>query len=184
MQHVNVGIVGLGNVGSGTLAILAENAAEITQKLGFRLQVRSVCSRSVHEKSLPPSLGPVHKTANWRELVADPDIHIVAELGGGVTVAREIVEASIAARKSIVTANKELMALDGAGIWDRAIKAGINVAMEASVAGGIPIHTVLREGISGDRVTALQGILNGTSNYILTEIERHGSAFHDVLTEA
>lgn len=184
MQHVNVGIVGLGNVGSGTLNILAENAAEITRKLGFRLQVKSVCSRSVHEKSLPHSLGPVHKTANWRELLADPDIHIIAELVGGVTVAREIVEASIAAKKSIVTANKELMALDGAGIWDRAIRAGINVAMEASVAGGIPIHTVLREGISGDHVTALQGILNGTSNYILTEIERYGSPFQDVLAEA
>src|SRR5262249_25667387 len=88
------------------------------------------------------------------------------------------------AGKSVVTANKELMALDGAEIWDRAIRAGINLAMEASVAGGIPIHAVLREGISGDRVEALQGILNGTSNYILTEIERHGSAFGDVLTEA
>src|SRR5208337_830050 len=90
----------------------------------------------------------------------------------------------IAAKKSVVTANKELMALSGPEIWERAIQAGTNVAMEASVAGGIPIHTVLREGISGDRVTTLYGILNGTSNYILTEIEKHGSSFDSVLKEA
>ncbi|HUQ93781.1 MAG TPA: homoserine dehydrogenase [Bryobacteraceae bacterium] len=184
MEQVNIGIVGLGNVGMGTVAILAENAAEIALKLGFRLQVKAVCSRGVHEKAIPESLGIVHKTANWRELVADPGIHVVAELVGGTTVAREVVEAAIAAKKSVVTANKELMALDGAGIWDRAIRAGINVAMEASVAGGIPIHAVLREGISGDRVVALQGILNGTSNYILTEIEKFGSPFDEVLAEA
>jgi hypothetical protein len=100
---------------------------------------------------------------------------------GGTTVAREIIDAAIAHKKSVVTANKELMALCGAEIWDRAIAAGINLAMEASVAGGIPIHTVLREGISGDRVTTLYGILNGTSNYILTEIEKHGASFDDVL---
>jgi homoserine dehydrogenase len=96
----------------------------------------------------------------------------------------EIVDGAIAAGKSVVTANKELMASCGAEIWDRAIKAGINLAMEASVAGGIPIHAVLREGISGDRITALYGILNGTSNYILTEIESRGGSFVDVLAEA
>ncbi len=117
-------------------------------------------------------------------MVAHPEVDIVAELVGGTTVAREIIDAAIAHKKSVVTANKELMALCGAEIWDRAIAAGINLAMEASVAGGIPIHTVLREGISGDRVTTLYGILNGTSNYILTEIEKHGSSFDDVLKDA
>ncbi len=107
-----------------------------------------------------------------------------AELVGGTTVAAEIVEAAMSRGKSVVTANKELMARRGPEIWEKAIQAGINLAMEASVAGGIPIHAVLREGISGDRVVALYGILNGTSNYILTEIERHGSAFNDVLAEA
>jgi len=103
---------------------------------------------------------------------------------GGVTVAAEIVDAAIANRKSIVTANKELMSACGPEIWDRAIRAGINVAMEASVAGGIPIHAVLREGISGDRVVALYGILNGTCNYILTEIEKRGDPLETVLSEA
>ena len=108
----------------------------------------------------------------------------MAELVGGTTVAKEIIEAAVKERKSIVTANKELMALAGAELWDSAIKAGINLAMEASVAGGIPIHAVLREGISGDRVTTLFGILNGTSNFILTEIEKRRADFDDVLAEA
>src|SRR5690349_7813936 len=184
MQEVNVGLVGLGNVGLGTLGILAENADQIALKLGFRLRVKAVCSRSVAQKQIPEPLGPVLRTADWREVVSHPEVHIVAELVGGTDVAREIVDGAIANRKSIVTANKELMALCGADIWDRAINAGINVAMEASVAGGIPIHAVLREGISGDRITALYGILNGTSNYILTEIERRGVPFPEVLEEA
>ena len=184
MQEVNVGLVGLGNVGTGALAILAENADQIALKLGFRLKVKAVCSRKVETKEIPEALGPVLKTADWREVVSHPEVHIVAELVGGTHVAREIVDAAIANKKSIVTANKELMAQCGADIWDRAISAGVNVAMEASVAGGIPIHAVLREGISGDRITALYGILNGTSNYILTEIERRGVPFPVVLEEA
>jgi homoserine dehydrogenase len=184
MQQVNVGIVGLGNVGMGALAILAENAAQIDQKLGFRLRVAAVCSRTVETKPVPECLGPVLKTRDWREVATHPDVHIVAELVGGTKVAAEIVNTAIANRKSVVTANKELMALCGADIWDRSIAAGTNIAMEASVAGGIPIHAVLREGISGDRVIALLGILNGTSNYILTEMEKRGATLETVLAEA
>ena len=184
MQEVNVGIIGLGNVGSGTLTILTENASQIEGKLGFPLRVKALCSRSVATKNLPPAAVAIRQTTDWRQVVSDPEIDIVAELVGGTTVAREIIDAAIAHKKSVVTANKELMALCGAEIWDRAISAGINLAMEASVAGGIPIHTVLREGISGDRVTTLYGILNGTSNYILTEIEKHGAAFAEVLADA
>jgi homoserine dehydrogenase len=184
MQEVHVGIVGLGNVGSGTLAILAGNADQIALKLGFRLKVVAVCCRSVAAKPIPESLGPVLKTTDWREVVAHPEVDIVAELVGGTGVAAEIVDGAIAHRKSLVTANKELMAACGPEIWDRAIRAGINVAMEASVAGGIPIQAVLREGISGDRVVALYGILNGTCNYILTEIEKRGVPLETVLAEA
>ena len=185
---VNVGIVGLGNVGMGTLAILAENADQIALKLGFRLHVRALCSPSIHSKKLPDlfpgSADSVLRTADWREVVAHPEVDIVAELVGGTGVAQEIINAAIANKKSVVTANKELMALCGAEIWERAIGAGINLAMEASVAGGIPIHSVLREGISGDRVTTLYGILNGTSNFILTEIEKRSASFEAVLQEA
>jgi homoserine dehydrogenase len=184
MQPVNLGVVGLGNVGSGTLDILAENADQIALKLGFPLRVAAVCSRTVNGKKLPAALGSPLRTTNWREVVEHPDIQIIAELIGGTTVAREVIEAAAAAGKSVVTANKELMALCGAELWDHAIASGINLAMEASVAGGIPIHAVLREGISGDRVITLYGILNGTCNYILTEIEQRGADFAKVLAEA
>jgi homoserine dehydrogenase len=182
MRDVNVGIIGFGNVGSGAFTILMENADQIATKLGFRLNVKAVCSRSILSKE-PPAPG-VRLTADWRSVVEDPEIDIVAELVGGSTVAREIVDGAIEHGKSIVTANKELMAICGAEIWERAIRAKINLAMEASVCGGIPIHAVLREGISGDRIIALYGILNGTSNYILTEIEKRGASFDEVLAEA
>ncbi|MCC6859758.1 MAG: homoserine dehydrogenase [Bryobacterales bacterium] len=184
MQQVNIGMVGLGNVGSGTVTILAENAEQIALKLGFRLRVAAACSLDVHERQLPESLGPVFKTLDWREVVSHPEVDIVVELVGGTTVASEIIHAAIDNRKSVVTANKELMAKCGFEIWERAIRSGINLAMEASVAGGIPIHAVLREGISGDRIAAIYGILNGTSNYILTEMERRGDSFEKVLAEA
>ncbi|HLK22124.1 MAG TPA: homoserine dehydrogenase [Bryobacteraceae bacterium] len=184
MQEVNVGIIGLGNVGMGTLGILTENASQIALKLGFQLRVKALCSPSIHSKKFNTTLAGVLHTPDWREVVEHPEVDIVAELVGGTVVAREIIDAAIRNRKSVVTANKELMALCGAEIWDRAIASGINLAMEASVAGGIPIHSVLREGISGDRVTMLYGILNGTSNYILTEIERRGVSFEQALQEA
>ena len=184
MEEVSVGIIGLGNVGSGTLAILAETADQIALKLGFRLRVTAVCSRGVASQSIPQALGPVFRTPDWRQVIERPDVDIVAELVGGTTTAAEIIEAAITHKKSVVTANKELMALCGPEIWDRAIRAGINLAMEASVAGGIPIHAVLREGISGDRVVALSGILNGTSNFILTEMEKRGDPLETVLAEA
>jgi len=184
MQEVNVGIVGLGNVGSSTLAILAENGDQIALKLGYRLKVVAVCSRSVHSKKIPEGLGPVFKTTDWREVVTHSDVHIVAELVGGTGAAAEMVNAAIENHKSVVTANKELMAACGPDIWDRAIQAGINLAMEASVCGGIPIHAVLREGISGDRILALYGILNGTCNFILTEMEKTGTPLETILAEA
>src|SRR5689334_23152740 len=184
MEELQVGIVGLGNVGSGTLAILSQNADQIALKLGFRLKVVAVCSRSVHSKNIPAALGDVVKTTDWREVVTHPGVQIVAELVGGTGVASEVIDAAILNRKSVVTANKEIMAACGPEIWDRAIKAGINLAMEASVCGGIPIHAVLREGISGDNVMALYGILNGTCNYILTEMEKRSAPLSAILAEA
>ena len=171
-------------MGSGTLTVLAENAEQISTKLGFRLNVAAVCSLDAMTKALPESLGPVMRTTDWREVVRHPEVDIVVELVGGTTVAAEIIHGAIDHHKSVVTANKELMAQCGCEIWERAIRGGINLAMEASVAGGIPIHTVLREGISGDRIVAINGILNGTSNYILTEMERTGASFDKVLAEA
>ena len=183
-MEVGVGIIGLGNVGSGTLQILSENAHSIQEKLGFPLRVKAVCSRSINSRSLPGLDASVLRASDWRELVAHPEVDIVAELIGGVGTAAQAIEGAFHAQKSVVTANKELMALRGPELWQSAIAAGVNLAMEASVAGGIPIHNVLREGIAGDRVTGLFGILNGTSNFILTEIERSNASFDSVLSEA
>lgn len=184
MRDVNVGLIGLGNVGSGTMTILAETSDSIAQKLGFRLHVKALCARTFVGKQIPAAFADALHTSDWREVVNHPEVDIVAELIGGTTTAREIIEAAFAAGKSVVTANKELMAAQGAALVENAIRTGTNIAMEASVAGGIPVHAVLREGISGDRITDLYGILNGTSNYILTEIERAGTPFAEVLAEA
>src|ERR1700722_8902933 len=114
MKDVNIGVIGLGNVGSGALHILASNADQIALKLGFRLRVTAVCSRSVAAKELPAELGACARTNDWREVVSNPDVDIVAELIGGTTVAKDIIEGAIASGKSIVTANKELIAPCGA----------------------------------------------------------------------
>src|SRR5258708_11850991 len=133
MKSVNVGMVGLGNVGMGTLEILAENGGAIGQKLGFGITVRAVSSRSVKSKTLPAAFAGALKTANWREVVEHPEVEVVAELVGGTGVAREIVETAIACGKSVVTANKELMALAGAELWDQAIAAGVERGIAWSV---------------------------------------------------
>lgn len=184
MESLNVGLIGLGNVGSGTLQILLENHDQLTQKLGIPVKVRALCSPSIHQKSLPAAAAGIHRTTSWQEVVSDPEIHVVAELIGGTTVARDVIESALANGKAVVTANKELMARDGLRLWQTASAAGRPLAMEASAAGGIPIHSVLREGIAGDRIAAMAGILNGTCNFILTEMEKAGRGFQEVLAEA
>jgi homoserine dehydrogenase len=184
METLNVGLVGMGNVGSGTLQILLENGEQLAQKLGVPVKVTAVCSRTIHQKNLPQAAENIRRVTDWREVVADPDIHVVAELIGGTDVAAQVIEGSLAKGKAVVTANKELMAKDGLRLWQQASAAGRPLAMEASAAGGIPIHSVLREGISGDRIEAMAGILNGTCNFILTEMEKAGRGFQDVLAEA
>lgn len=183
-MEVGVGLVGLGNVGGGALQILQENSESIREKLGFRIKLKAVCSRSVYEKTLPGLEECVLRTANWKEVVCNPEVDVVVEAIGGTGTARQVIEEALRERKSVVTANKELMALRGAELWTLANQNRVNLAMEASVAGGIPIHAVLREGIAGDRVVELYGILNGTSNFILTEIEKSNAAFQAVLAEA
>jgi len=186
MAAIRVGIIGLGNVGGGALRILADNLGLISRKLGAEMRVTMVCSRSVEDD--PPEILELFpeavRTTEWHDVAASPDVDIVAELVGGTSVARKIIDTAIAHGKSVVTANKELMASQGAEIWATAREAGVRLAMEASVAGGIPIHSVLREGIAGDRIESLLGILNGTCNFILTEMERRGDSLETVLSEA
>lgn len=181
---IGIGVIGAGNVGLGTLEILAENARSIEEKLGFALEVRAVCSRNIYGKKLPAFNRTVIRTCDWREVVVNPDISIVVELIGGTGTAAQIIEEALRNRKSVVTANKELIALQGAELWALANQNGVSLAIEASVAGAIPINTVLRDGIAADRILELYGILNGTSNYVLTEMERRHAGFESVLAEA
>lgn len=184
MKPVRIGIIGSGNVGAGTLEILARNSSELQAKLGFPLTVTAVSSRNILSKDVPNLPAGARITDRWTDVVHAEDVDIVCELIGGTSTARDIIEAALAAGKPVVTANKELMALHGAALQNLATTHGATIHMEASVAGGIPIHAVLREGISADSVQAFFGILNGTSNYILTEIESKSAAFNDVLAEA
>ncbi|MBM3761339.1 MAG: homoserine dehydrogenase [Acidobacteria bacterium] len=184
MEPVRIGIIGSGNVGSGTLEILSRNAAELQSKLGFPLKVTAVSSRNILSKEVSNIPEGARVTDRWMDVVHAEDVDIVCELIGGTTTAVEVIEAVVKAGKPVVTANKELMALEGPRLLALATSHGATIHMEASVAGGIPIHAVLREGISADSIQAFFGILNGTSNYILTEIESKSSAFDDVLAEA
>ncbi len=186
MAPTRVGIIGIGNVGSGTLRLLHASSSQIEGKLGFPLKVTAVCSRRVlQEPGEAVDLHPLAaRTTDWRELVLRPDVDIVAELIGGRDTAREILETAFAAGKPVVTANKELLAEHGVRLWEQAHANGASLGIEASVAGGIPVLSALREGIAGDRIDALVGILNGTSNYILTKIERTGGPLDEVIREA
>jgi homoserine dehydrogenase len=184
MKPVRIGIIGSGNVGSGTLEILSSNASELQSKLGFPLTVTAVSSRNILSKDVSNIPAGARVTDRWTDVVHADDVDIVCELIGGTTTAKEVIVAALNAGKPVVTANKELMALEGAALQSLATANGATIHMEASVAGGIPIHAVLREGISADSIQAFFGILNGTSNYILTEIEAKSSAFNDVLAEA
>jgi homoserine dehydrogenase len=181
MRDVNVGMVGLGTVGGSTLRILDENAAEIERRLGFRLRVRAAASLEIEKREERDGR---LLTRDWHEVVDHPEVEIVVELVGGTTIADEVLSGALKQGRPVVTANKELLGLRGAELAQLAAEHKASISMEASVGGGIPILQVLREGISGDRIEAVFGILNGTSNFILTEMEKTGAPMAAILAEA
>src|SRR3990170_4351652 len=181
MRAVNVGIVGMGTVGGSTIRILDENAAEIEHRLGFPLWLRAAASLEVEARS---EANNRLLTRDWREVVEHPEIEIIVEVVGGTGIAYEVQKAALQRGRPVVTANKELLGLRGAELAQLAAEHKASLSMEASVGGGIPILQVLREGISGDRIEALFGILNGTSNFILTEMEKTGAPLSSILAEA
>src|SRR3990167_2936812 len=181
MRDVNIGMVGLGTVGGSTLRILDESAEEIERRLGFRLRVRAASSLEVEARS--EQNGRL-LTRAWQEVVEHPEVEIVVELIGGTTVAFEVLSSALQRGRPVVTANKELLGQRGAELAQLAAENKASLNMEASVGGGIPILQVLREGISGDRIEALFGILNGTTNFILTEMEKTSAPFASILAEA
>ena len=182
MKPINVGLLGLGTVGGGTLTVLRRNATEITRRAGREIRVLRAAVRNIDKaKALA---GDLPLTTNPFDVVDDPDIDIVVELIGGLEPARELVMQAIANGKHVVTANKHLVAKYGNEIFAAAQAKGVMVAFEAAVAGGIPIIKALREGLTANRIEWLAGIINGTSNFILTEMRDKGAAFDDVLKEA
>lgn len=183
MQQVNLGIIGGGTVGSGVFEALQRNGALMESRLGVGLTITRVAVRDLKKDrgvKIPREL----LTTDWREVVCDPDINLVAELIGGTTVAREVILTSLKLGKPVVTANKALLSAHGEELFAAAKKFGTNLYYEASVAGGIPIIKSLREGFVGNHITALYGIVNGTCNYILTRMKLEGAEFIDVLADA
>ncbi|MEB4591470.1 homoserine dehydrogenase [Candidatus Thiothrix sp. Deng01] len=183
MEPVKVGLLGLGTVGGGTATVLKRNAEEIARRAGRGIVIDYAANLNL-SRAEQLGLGDVRLTEDAFDVVSDPDIQIVVELIGGYTVARDLVLRAIHNGKHIVTANKALIALHGNEIFAAAQEQGVMVAFEAAVAGGIPVIKAVREGLAANRIEWLAGIINGTGNFILTEMRDKGRAFGDVLSEA
>ena len=183
MKPIQVGLLGIGTVGSGTFEVLKRNQEEIQRRAGRGIEVTMVADLDVaRAKSIVGA--NVQVVDDARKIIANPDIDIVVELIGGYGIAKQLVLEAIEAGKHVVTANKALLAVHGTEIFAAAHKKGVMVAFEAAVAGGIPIIKALREGLTANRIQWLAGIINGTTNFILSEMRDKGLTFDDVLKQA
>ncbi len=183
MKPINVGLLGIGTVGGGTFTVLTRNQEEITRRAGRPIRIVKVADRDM-TRAKEITKGAAEVTDDAFSVVSDPSIDIVVELIGGTTLAKELVLKAIENGKHVVTANKALIALYGNEIFAAAQKKGVIVAFEAAVAGGIPIIKAVREGLSANRIEWIAGIINGTTNFILTEMREKGMAFSDALKDA
>jgi homoserine dehydrogenase len=183
VQPVNVGLLGLGTVGVGVVNLLARNGDEITRRAGREIRVTRAAVRDLTKARDCPT-GVIDLGTNCQDIVADPSIDVVLELIGGERAAYDLVMAAIAQGKHVVTANKHLIALHGNEIFAAADAAGVVVAFEAAVAGGIPIIKAIRESLAGNRIEWVAGIINGTSNFILSQMVLASMSFEQALAEA
>jgi homoserine dehydrogenase len=183
MKPINVGLLGIGTVGGGTWDVLARNADEIQRRAGRAIRISRVADKDVKKAKLLVK-NKASVTSDAFEVVRSPDVEIVVELIGGYTVAKELVLEAIRNGKHVVTANKALLATHGNEIFAAAQKKGVMVAFEAAVAGGVPIIKALREGLTANRIEWIAGIINGTSNFILSEMRDKGLSFGDALADA
>ncbi len=182
MKSVSIGIIGYGTVAQGVIEVLTINAAEIERRCGYMAQIHTVVRRSwqgVDTAALPFAIG-----VDVEAMVSDPEIDIIVELAGGIEPTRHYIEAALKHGKHVITANKALIATHGQALFALAREKGRVLAYEAAVAGGIPIIKVLRETMSGNQVKQVAGIINGTSNFILSAMSEQGRDFADVLQEA
>ena len=183
LDAMRVGLLGIGTVGGGTYNVLTRNAEEITRRAGRPIEITVVADKDV-ARAKELTGGKVKVTDDAFAVVTDPNVDIVIELIGGYGVAKELVLKAIENGKHVVTANKALLAVHGTEIFAKAQEKGVMVAFEAAVAGGIPIIKAVREGLSANRIQWVAGIINGTTNFILSEMRDKGLAFADVLKEA
>ena len=183
MKQLNVGLLGIGTVGGGTYTVLTRNAAEITRRTGVEIRVVQVADKNI-ELAKKVTGGSVDITDDAFATVSNPNVDVVVELIGGYNLSKQLVLKAIENGKHVVTANKALLALHGNEIFAVAQAKGVIVAFEAAVAGGIPIIKALREGLGANKIEWVAGIINGTTNFILTEMREKGLAFADVLGEA
>jgi homoserine dehydrogenase len=183
MKPINVGLLGIGTVGGGTWNVLARNREEISRRAGRDIRISVVADKEV-DKAKKLTGGAARVVADAFAVARDPEVDIVIELIGGYTIAKDLVLAAIENGKHVVTANKALLATHGNEIFAAAQKKGVMVAFEGAVAGGIPIIKALREGLSANRIEWIAGIINGTSNFILSEMRDKGLAFDVVLRQA
>ncbi len=183
MKPVKLGLIGVGTVGASTALVLKNNAKEIARRAGRSIEIVHA-SRKTVSKGMPEGTENINLSADPFDVVNDPEVDIVIELIGGYETALELVLKAIENGKQVVTANKALIAIHGNEIFAAAQSKGVNVAFEAAVAGGIPIIKSIREGLSANRIQWLAGIINGTGNFILTEMRDKGREFKDVLSEA
>lgn len=183
MKPINVGLLGIGTVGGGTFDVLKRNEEEITRRAGRPIRISVIADKNVEHARNVAGEG-VRIVDDAFAVVADPEVDIIVELIGGYGVARELVMSAIANGKHVVTANKALLAMHGNEIFEAAQRKGVMVAFEAAVAGGVPIIKALREGLSANRIEWFAGIINGTTNFVLSEMRDKGLPFADVLAEA
>ena len=183
MKPIQVGLLGIGTVGSGVFNVLQRNQEEICRRAGRGIEITMVADLDVERAKSVVGAG-VQVVNNARAIIANPDIDIVIELIGGYGIAKQLVMESIAAGKHVVTANKALLAVHGTEIFAAASAKGVMVAFEAAVAGGIPIIKALREGLTANRIQWLAGIINGTTNFILSEMRDKGLDFDAALQDA
>ena len=183
MKPINVGLLGIGTVGGGTFTVLQRNAEEIARRAGRPIRITMVADRNL-ELAKKVTGGTCRITDDAHAVVTDPEVDIVIELIGGYGIAKELVLKAIANGKHVVTANKALLATHGNEIFKAAQDKGVMVAFEAAVAGGIPIIKAVREGLTANRIEWIAGIINGTTNFILSEMRDKGLSFDTVLKEA
>lgn len=182
-SEIKIALIGLGTVGSGTAEILIKHADLISKKVGCQVRLVKVCDRNFAQAN-KLKLRSDQKVKNWKEIILDSEIQIVIELVGGTQIAKEIVLEALKHGKHVVTANKALLALHGKEVFNLAAKKNLNICFEASVGGGIPILRSLREAYAANEIKTIFGIINGTCNYILSEMTQHGDDFSDVLKKA